>query len=380
MNQGRADVLAQVEAVKEIVKQHSPWAEQHCRLHDESFAALVRAKVPRLFLPVGLGGLEVDPITCALVTERLANADSAAAWHVMVFNVARLMAAQWPASLVEMLWGENPDTLVAASGHTPLRAVKTATGYVINGRQRFVSGCDHATWLLSPVVIDETAAMAVMPLADCKIEQNWDTLGMRGSGSSDVWVNDLVVTELQVVRPDANAATNCYYQGPLFQCPSRVVFATYVPVALSLAARSLDLVAAMVGDKTPGGSAGKVREKSIAQLHYGKALALYRSARLLFYQALEDTWQRAQNGEDASALDRADLYLAGTHAVQACAEVVRHVADIAATTMITKGETLERIGRDMETLRHHGFVSESRYASVAQVHWGAELDYPQLLR
>ena len=101
---------------------------------------------------------------------------------------------------------------------------------------------------------------------------------------------------------------------------------------------------------------------------------------MLFFQALEDTWARAESGQDASAEDRADLYLAGTHAVQASSEVVRHVADIAATTMITKGETLERIGRDMETLRHHGFVNESRYASVAQVHWGAELDYPQLLR
>ena len=87
---------------------------------------------------------------------------------------------------------------------------------------------------------------------------------------------------------------------------------------------------------------------------------------MLFFQALEDTWARARKRPDASAEDRADLYLAGTHAVQASSEVVRHVADIAATTMITKGETLERIGRDMETLRHHGFVNESRYASVAQ--------------
>jgi len=129
-----------------------------------------------------------------------------------------------------------------------------------------------------------------------------------------------------------------------------------------------------------GGSAGSLRERNIAQLHYGKALALYRSARLLFFHSLEQTWARAVLGDDASDVDRADLYLAGTHAVQASSEAVRHCADIAATTMVTKGEALERIGRDMETLRHHGFVNESRYASVAQIHWGAELDYPQLLR
>ena len=171
----------------------------------------------------------MDPVTCALACERLANADTAAAWHVMVFNAARLMAVQWPQELVEMLWGSDPDTLVAASGHTPLKATKSGDGYLINGRQRFVSGCDHATWLLSPVMIDEVAAMAVMPLAECKIEQNWDTLGMRGSGSSDVWVNDLAVPSMQVVIPDPAGSANCHYQGTLYRCPSRVVFATYVP-------------------------------------------------------------------------------------------------------------------------------------------------------
>lgn len=376
----RAEVLKRIDSVSGVIERHAGWAEQQGRLHDRALQALVEAQVPRLFLPASLGGLEVDPVTCALACEKLAVADTAAAWHVMVFNVARLMAAQWPQALVELLWADDPDTLVAASGHTPLQAVPQNDGYLISGRQRFVSGCDHATWLLSPVLIDEIPAMAVMPLAECSIEQNWDTLGMRGSGSSDVVVSELAVPKLQVVIPNPQAAANDLYQGTLYRCPSRIVFATYVPVALSLAARSLDLVAGMVGNKTPGGSAGSLRERNIAQLHYGKALALYRSARLLFFQSLEQTWARAVLGDDASDVDRADLYLAGTHAVQASSEAVRHCADIAATTMVTKGEALERIGRDMETLRHHGFVNESRYASVAQIHWGAELDYPQLLR
>ena len=376
----RGQILKQIDSVCGVIEQHADWAEQHCRLHDAAFQALVEAQVPRLFLPAGLGGLEVDPTTCALVCEKLAGADTAAAWHVMVFNVARLMAAQWPLALVEQLWGDDPDTLVAASGHSPLHALAAADGYVISGRQRFVSGCDHATWLLSPVMLDNAPAMVLLPLAECVIEQNWDTLGMRGSGSSDVVVPEVKVPKLQLVIPNPQASVNELYQGTLYRCPSRIVFATYVPVALSLAARSLDLVAAMVGDKTPGGSSGKLRERDIAQMHYGKALALYRSARLLFFQGLEHTWARAMAGDEANDVQRADLYLAGTHAVQAGAEAVRHAADIAATTMVTKGETLERIGRDMETLRHHGFVNESRYASVAQVHWGAELDYPQLLR
>ena len=55
-------------------------------------------------------------------------------------------------------------------------------------------------------------------------------------------------------------------------------------------------------------------------------------------------------------------------------------ADVAGTSVIYAGSELERIVRDMEVVRHHGFANESRYGSVAQLKWGVELDYPLMLR
>ena len=373
--------LARVDAVQNRLVQHSDWSEQACRLHDDSFAAIVEARVPRLFLPAGLGGDEVNPMTCALVCEEIAASDTAAAWHIMVFNAAKLMAAKWPAELVETLWGDQPDRLVAASGHTPLKGKRVEGGIEIWGTQRFVSGCNFAEWIMSPILMDGEMHNAVIAIEDCQVQDNWNTLGMRGSGSNDVLIDHVRVPSLQVVPPaQPDTPVNPYYQGALYQCPSRIVFATYVPVALSLAKRAIDEVALLVKTKTPGGGASKLTEKHMAQGHFGRALALYRSARLMFYNALEITWQRALDGREPSPEHRADLYLAGTHAVQTAAEVVRLMGNIAGATRTERGHPLDRINRDMETLRHHGFVNESRYASVAQVLWGAELDYPAMLR
>jgi alkylation response protein AidB-like acyl-CoA dehydrogenase len=320
-------------------------------------------------------------MTCALVCEEIAASDTAAAWHIMVFNAAKLMAAKWPAELVETLWGDQPDRLVAASGHTPLKGKRVEGGIEIWGTQRFVSGCNFAEWIMSPILMDGEMHNAVIAIEDCQVQDNWNTLGMRGSGSNDVLIDHVRVPSLQVVPPaQPDTPVNPYYQGALYQCPSRIVFATYVPVALSLAKRAIDEVALLVKTKTPGGGASKLTEKHMAQGHFGRALALYRSARLMFYNALEITWQRALDGREPSPEHRADLYLAGTHAVQTSAEVVRLMGNIAGTTMTERGHPLDRINRDMETLRHHGFVNESRYASVAQVLWGAELDYPAMLR
>ncbi len=376
-----AELIDAAERAVPVLAQHAAWGEAHGRLHDAAFAALVQAGIGRLFLPRSLGGVAVDPVTCARITETLTRGDASAAWYVMVFNAARLMAARWPEAMVRAVWGAQPDTLVAASGHTPLKGTRRGDQVCVEGRNSFVSGCHHARFMMSPLDLDGEPHMVVVPMSACEIVDNWDTLGMRGTGSNDVIVPTTEVP-LELVapmtgEPERNAI---YGEDTLYSCPSRVVFATYVPVALRLAREALDHLSALAENKVPYASDVKLAERKVAQVHFGKALAAYRSARLYFYDALATAWDAASAGQDFDAIARADLYLAGTHAMQSSARVVRHVADAAGSSATRRSSPLERIGRDIETLRHHGFANESRYASVAQVHWGAALDYPLLLR
>ena len=382
--QGVDNVLGRFETAAEVAARQADWAEAHGRLADDTVAALIAAGIARLYLPESLGGLEVDPVTCARVTERLALADPSAAWFVMVSNSAKLMAAAWPEPMVEHLLGD-PDAVVAASGNRPYRAVPDGEGFRISGVNSFVSGCHHARWLLSPARFDESGAdvrTVVLPMYECEIVDNWQVLGMRGTGSNDVKATDVWIPEIQTLRmPEPGAQQrNRYYQGALYRCPGRIIFATYVPVTLVLAQQALATLDALAEGKTPYAEAKKLKHRSIAQIKSGKALATYRASRGYFFDALADAWARAQRGLDASAEDKADLYLAGTHAVQSSATVVRLVADAAGSSVTYLGSPLERILRDMEPLRHHGFANESRYGSVSQLRWGAELDYPLMLR
>lgn len=382
--QGVESVLNRFEPAAEVAARRADWAEENGRLAEETVAALIGAGIARLYLPESLGGLETDPITCARVTERLALADPSAAWFVMVSNSAKLMAAAWPEQLVEHLLGD-PDVVLAASGNRPYRAVPDGKGFRISGVNSFVSGCHHARWLLSPARFDAAGAdvrTVLLPMSECEIVDNWQVLGMRGTGSNDVRATDVWIPEIQTLHmPEPGSEfRNRYYQGDLYRCPGRIIFATYVPVTLVLAQRALSALDALAEGKTPYAETKKLKHRSIAQIKSGKALATYRSTRGYFFDALADAWERAQRGIEASAEDKADLYLAGTHAVQSSATVVRLVADAAGSSVTYQGGPLERILRDMETLRHHGFASESRYGSVSQLRWGAELDYPLMLR
>jgi len=379
-NAATADLLEAIDAILPLLEEERAGAESRGRLSERAVAAMVDAGVSRLYLPASLGGLEVDPLTCAAVTERLAFVDTSAAWFVMVANAVKLMAAYWPETLVAELL-QDPATIIAASGNKQLTAVAEGDGFRVNGVNSFVSGCHHAQWFCSPVMVGEDFMMSVLPMAECEILDNWQSLGMRGTGSNDVRVTDVWVPAAQLVAmQEPPGVRNALYSGALYLCPSRVLFATYVPVTLVLAERALAELADLAQGKTPYAEGEKLKFRSIAQIKYGRALATFRSSRAYFLDALAVAWERAQAGEAATPAQKADLYLAGTHAVQSSALVVRWVADAAGTSVIYSERPLERIVRDMETLRHHGFANESRYGSVAQLYWDAVLDYPLMLR
>ena len=85
---------------------------------------------------------------------------------------------------------------------TPTQAVAAADGYRVTGRVPFISGCHNATWVLAPAQVanSENAAddgpemrLVFFPRTDAEIVDNWDTLGLRGTGSHDLVMHDIFI-------------------------------------------------------------------------------------------------------------------------------------------------------------------------------------------
>ena len=211
-------ILNRVEKLKPMISDHSEWSEEKGYLHPSTIDALTQIGVPRFFLPSGLRGYEITPIECARVTEAIADIDASAAWYVMVYNAARLASATWSDEVIEMIFRENPDTLVSASGNSPYQAVEKEDCYQIDGVNHFASGCRYAKWMLSPVRLDNELATVLLPMEDCEILDDWDSLGMRGSGSNSVRANQLCVPKNLINLPSNNSSgNNRYYSGLLYK-------------------------------------------------------------------------------------------------------------------------------------------------------------------
>jgi alkylation response protein AidB-like acyl-CoA dehydrogenase len=66
-----------------VIRAHKDEAERERRLSKPVLDALTQAGLMRMLTPRSLGGLEVDPLTCALVIEEVATAqlDGASSTH-----------------------------------------------------------------------------------------------------------------------------------------------------------------------------------------------------------------------------------------------------------------------------------------------------------
>jgi len=374
-----------VEAARKIgpvLRAHSQQAERERRLPKPVFEALAAAGLQSMFTPKSLGGLEVDPVTAARAIEEVASHDSAAGWALQAGNTGAWWCARLPQESAREIFGSNPAVLVSAAFHPPQRAIATAGGYRLTGRGPLASNVHDSDWLLLTAIVHEGdhprmidgepdfIALA-FPTREAQVIDTWDSLGLRGSDSNDVAVEDLFVPESRTFRLRPDFEPNAHYSGPLYRFPGiGEVGLIGAAVLLAIGRGAIDALEDLARRKTPFGTMKTLRDRSAVQEQVARADATLRAARLLFYDALRTTWERTVAGRPHSLEDRAALLQANVHAVDSAAAVTVAMHGLAGTSGIYTRNPLERYLRDAQTLRHHGFVAATRYETVGQIRLG----------
>jgi alkylation response protein AidB-like acyl-CoA dehydrogenase len=212
-----------------------------------------------------------------------------------------------------------------------------------------------------------------------KIVDTWYSLGMRGTDSNDVVMDDVFVPRSRTCPVVPEFEPGAHHRGPLYRIPGISAGGFLIaPVSLAVARNAIGEVRDLAQKKTPLGFNRTLRERPAVQAAIARAEAMLRAARLFFYDTLESAWAQAARGERFTLEQKADLLLAGVHAATTAAKVTDLMHRIAGTTGIYTRSPLERHFRDAQTLRHHGFLSENRFETVGQVFLGVEPEFPMV--
>jgi alkylation response protein AidB-like acyl-CoA dehydrogenase len=340
-----------------------------------------------MFTPRSLGGLELDPITVAHVAELLAGYDTAAAWTLQAGNTGAWWAARLPEAGAAELFASGPDPLLAASFAPPHHAHEIPGGYRFTGRGPLASTIHDAPWvMMSAIVFDGDAPRmtpagpvivgVIMHTNEVEIVDTWHSLGMRGTDSNDVAADGVFVPAARSFRIAPAFEPGPHFTGPLYRMPALAATDVIIaPVALAIARGAINELRALTHRKTPMGSMKTISHRTAVQSALAEGEALLRSARLFFYDTLTAMWERTLAGQASSLEQKADLMLASAHALRTGAQVTDLMHRMGGTSGVYERNRLERHLRDAQTIRHHGFLSESRFETVGQVYLGLEPEF-----
>ena len=383
----RDGILATARSLGSLISEHADEAEHAGRLSREVIGALAQSGLFRLLLPRSLGGMEVDPVTCSLVAEEIAQFDSAAGWALQAGNSGAWWTARLPTEGVEEIYAGNPSALMSAAFHPPQQAVETSGGFRITGRGPLASNIHDSEWVfLTALVMDGDRPQRIgdMPriiglvlrARDVQIVETWRSLGMRGTDSNDVVMNDVFVPTARTCPFAPEFEPGAHHQAPLYRFPGVGAAAFLIaPVSLAVARGAISEVKELAQRKTSLGFNRPLRDRGVVQVAVARAEAMLRAARLLYYETCGAAWERTAAGERLTLEQKADLLLASAHAGTTAARVADMMHRVAGTSGIYTRSRLERHFRDAQTLRHHGFLTESRYETVGQVYLGVQPEF-----
>jgi len=333
-----------------------------------------------LWLPKALGGPELTPAELARVVEAFSHADGSVGWLVGIGTSNSRLGGYLPEPVAREIWGSGPSALAGAL-NPPGTAIVVPSGYRVTGQWPYASGISHSDWVFGPCRVIEGGEprlrpdgepdirLMLFPKGQAEVLDNWDVTGMRGSGSHDFRVTDLLVPADHSVDAATPAPVS---PGLLYNLPLNTTFNTSIfGVSLGIARAAIDDLVAMAQTKKPIGSTQPLREHATVQIEIGRADAILRAARAFVFEALDALWEAGAKGE-VSIQDRLLARMAGSHAAAAAVEVVNMMFAAAGAGGIHERGRLARCWRDAHTMSHHAGQSRFQLQIAGRVLMGLE--------
>jgi 3-hydroxy-9,10-secoandrosta-1,3,5(10)-triene-9,17-dione monooxygenase len=228
-------VLAGVRELLPVLRERAQETEDRRALAPETVKALAETGFFRLLQPARFGGHEAHPLTFLTGVREIASACGSTGWVASVIGVHAWQLALFPDRAQQEVWGTDTGTRMSSSYAPTGKITRVDGGYRVNGRWSFSSGCDHATWVLLGGIVppgdDGTPAdfcTFLLPAADYTVEDVWHTVGLRGTGSNDIVVDNAFVPAHRALSFNDTARCVCPGQeqnpGPLYRIPYASIF------------------------------------------------------------------------------------------------------------------------------------------------------------
>lgn len=316
-----ADLVERAQSLIPMIRDRQEETEANGRVSEEIFGAIRDQEIFKILLPKRYGGFEYGLDTFAEVGVEIARGCGSVGWVNTVTAMYHVFLGMYPEQAQDEVWGEDPGAVVAAS-FTPTGTVtRVDDGYKLTGKWMFCSGVDNCSWTIVGVTVPpekqgdpDGKAYALARTADFAMENNWNVVGLAGTGSKNVMCEDMFIPEHRFLPIEdtmtgkpPGAAVN---DGPLYRIPLFAAMScSLVAPIIGMAQGAIDEFVELTKGRTTRGAAlskpAPMAELPGIQLKLGEAMAAVDAARLLVDRDLKDIMNTVSSGRELTMQQRA---------------------------------------------------------------------------
>lgn len=338
-------------------------SERLRRLDDDAAAALQESGLARVLTPTAFGGFELSPGAHIWTCAELAHSCSAASWVLMVCVAHDYIIGRFSDECQREVYDGDADNLLAGALAPQGVLERVKGGWRLSGRWQFGSGCDHSPWFIfgarvtNPGNDDYLVYHVMVPRSDVMIDDTWHTLGMRGTGSKDLVVENVFVPDhrAEPTYPTfVGLGVNC--KSPLYRLPVYAGLSSMLSGSvLGMAERGLEKFIEVTGLRRTAHGISKADGANM-QRRVAESSAEIAAARRL----LDDMCRRFDNAMLAdgpmTTADRVQFRWDAACVVEFCRRAIDRIYSASGAHGVYYGNAVDRAFRDISTACHHTVV------------------------
>jgi 3-hydroxy-9,10-secoandrosta-1,3,5(10)-triene-9,17-dione monooxygenase len=315
-----------------------------------------------LVMPKNLGGSGLGFADLVRVTSQIGRSSGSAAWVFGVLAGHSWLINLFPEEAQRHIMGD-PTTLLGTVFRLGGEVVPEGDGYrLTGGNGRFCSGIDYATWVIigNAVKLPDgrmEPRFFVVPKSTIEIVDDWQVMGMRGTGSRSILIRDAYIpASFSCSLADMLAGTTPgarLHDGAIFRMPfSSLAPFSIVGAPLGMAKGLVDSFAAELGAKLVDADPLEVAEQSATLARVAECGAQVDAALALVISDAEMV-DRAKRPEDISKLQQQQIPRNWAFAVQTARHAANRIFEVSGGSAIYDGHPMQRLFRDLNAAAQH---------------------------
>ncbi|MCJ7840967.1 acyl-CoA dehydrogenase [Lederbergia sp. NSJ-179] len=312
---------------------------------------LYEQKLFKLFVPEALGGKMLELPDALRVFQKVSEIEGNAGWLTAIGSGGGMFVPNIQKPLVEHLF-KDEKAVIAGSGYPNGEVRKIDGGYIVSGEWKYCSGSSFASFYTANSTTEngEIISFIFMP-NQVEIIEDWNALGLRGTGSHTIRVRNALVSEEYTFQL---AVQQNEYAGPVHRFPF-IPFsqASFTSVCLGIAMHFYKEARRIVKKRAKN----EPKRWEAVTLLLDEQETNFQEKLEIFYTEIEALWKLHVNEETISEQNIDQFSKTCKETVQIVIQDVDCLIRYLGMDAIMETATVNKIWRDLHTAGQHAFIT-----------------------